>query len=566
ARRAERHEVRHARPQARQEVREARRGGGRADVRDHRHGRLGGGGQGRQLLQRARPRDDPALRRGRAREGRLRPARPAARTHRLPHPGQALRGVPPRAARRARARPRVAPQEEPGAPAPDRLGRHQGGQPRRGLPRRARARARPAAEDVRAAPVHDHDDPQPRRAAHDAPRARDRRARRRPGGARLEVRDVGEHPQGRPGRVVLGVEELLRRGHPHGHAQADRRGRPDPGPRDVPVSMTARPARLPFGTRFWLVVTVLFLAASWFGITTASAVGSLGPHRALYEVTSTPTGVVDLGPLGTLEVDSPLPLRLGVRVTVQEIPAESTAVGAPASLERLSGDLDRYVQFFTSPVTFLQDAALDLVRSAFVRSMVALAVLGAVVGGIYALVGAARRRELAAAAARRRRPVLAGALALTVLGVGFLVNPPLDLVTPGSRPASAIFEGTPLEGARITGRLAGLVDTYGAMALDAYRENEELYAGAEEALRMAWQQREEQSEGWQDLLLVSGRFTPLQRAILEEPDSLVTAVVVSDLHCNVGMAPVIQAAVELSGAEVVLDLGDTSVNGTQVER
>lgn len=332
------------------------------------------------------------------------------------------------------------------------------------------------------------------------------------------------------------------------------------------MSMTARPARLPFGTRFSLVVTVLFLVASWFGITTASAVGSLGPHRALYEVTATPTGVVDLGPLGTLEVDSPLPLRLGVRVTVQEIPAESTAVGAPASLERLSGDLDRYVQFFTSPVTFLQDAALDLVRSAFVRSMVALAVLGAVVGGIYALVGAARRRELAAAAVRRRRPVLAGVLALTVLGVGFLVNPPLDLVTPGSRPASAIFEGTPLEGARITGRLAGLVDTYGAMALDAYRENEEFYAGAEESLRMAWQQREEQSEGWQDLLLVSGRFTPLQRAILEEPDSLVTAVVVSDLHCNVGMAPVIQAAVELSGAEVVLDLGDTSVNGTQVER
>ena len=43
-------------------------------------------------------------------------------------------------------------------------------------------------------------------------------------------------------------------------------------------------------------------------------------------------------------------------------------------------------------------------------------------------------------------------------------------------------------------------------------------------------------------------------------------MVVSDLHCNVGMAPLITTLVERSGASVVLDAGDTTVNGTAVEQ
>ena len=41
---------------------------------------------------------------------------------------------------------------------------------------------------------------------------------------------------------------------------------------------------------------------------------------------------------------------------------------------------------------------------------------------------------------------------------------------------------------------------------------------------------------------------------------------VSDLHCNVGMAPVITELVTLSGARIVVDGGDTSINGTAVEK
>jgi len=321
-----------------------------------------------------------------------------------------------------------------------------------------------------------------------------------------------------------------------------------------------------FGTRVALVATLVYLVAVWIGLTTASAVGSLGPHRATYAITASSSGIVDLGPLGTLEVDSPLPLRLGARVTVQEVPADVTSIGAPVSLEGLSADLDRYVQFFTSPLTFVQDAAVDVARAAALHTLIAFGVLGAAAAGLYLLLGPVRRRELGHLVARRRRTSLAGVVVVVAVAGAVVATGPLGPDMAGSRPASSIFDETPLEGARLTGRLAGIVDTYGALALDAYRENEAFYAGAEESLREAWQVRAEQAEEWQRVLELSERISPLQRVMLGDPDSLVTVVLVSDLHCNVGMAPVISAAVELSGAQVVLDAGDTTVNGTVVER
>jgi len=46
----------------------------------------------------------------------------------------------------------------------------------------------------------------------------------------------------------------------------------------------------------------------------------------------------------------------------------------------------------------------------------------------------------------------------------------------------------------------------------------------------------------------------------------VTALVISDLHCNVGMAEVVGEAVRRSGAQVVLNAGDTVIAGTAVEK
>src|SRR5665647_2026842 len=49
------------------------------------------------------------------------------------------------------------------------------------------------------------------------------------------------------------------------------------------------------------------------------------------------------------------------------------------------------------------------------------------------------------------------------------------------------------------------------------------------------------------------------------PAEPVVMLLVSDLHCNIGMAEVIGAVAELSGAQVVLNAGDTTLNGTAVE-
>ena len=117
--------------------------------------------------------------------------------------------------------------------------------------------------------------------------------------------------------------------------------------------------------RWWprvLLLVAAVLVALTFGITTASVESSLGPHEARYDVTTDDTVTIDLGPLGTLQIDSPLPLTLGVRVTVQEIPASVTELDQARTLDALSGDLQSYLQFFSGPQATIQDVARALAR------------------------------------------------------------------------------------------------------------------------------------------------------------------------------------------------------------
>ena len=58
--------------------------------------------------------------------------------------------------------------------------------------------------------------------------------------------------------------------------------------------------------RWWpraLLLGVALLVALTFGVTTASVESSLGPHEARYDVTTDDTVTIDLGPLGTLQID-----------------------------------------------------------------------------------------------------------------------------------------------------------------------------------------------------------------------------------------------------------------------
>ncbi|MBO9555186.1 metallophosphoesterase [Cellulomonas sp.] len=334
---------------------------------------------------------------------------------------------------------------------------------------------------------------------------------------------------------------------------------PEPGPGDEPVG-TLRAPRWPRV----VVVVVGVLAALVFGVTTASVEGNLGPHQARYDVTTDSTVTLDLGPLGTLEIDSPLPLTLGVRVTVQEIPESFTQLDRPTTLQALNGDLQGYLQLFSAPQATVQNVARELVVDVAGRTVGALAVLVAAWWLGRLALGAARRRELVAVIAPHRRAITAGGL-VVVVGATVLTSSVGERDRPSeAQPASAVFDDTPLEGARVTGRLGGVIDTYGGQVVAAYRANEQFYATAKRSLDEAWDARDDLDQELADLRPTespspTGTPTP-------EPVEPVVLVLVSDLHCNVGMAPLVRDTVRRVGADLVLDAGDTTMNGTTVEQ
>lgn len=383
------------------------------------------------------------------------------------------------------------------------------------------------------------------------------------------------------------------------------------------------------------VVVVALLASVVLGVSTASVEGALGPHVTRYDVTTDATVTIDFGPLGTLQIDSPLPATLGVRATVQEIPASVTELGQARTLQALSEDLSAYVAFFSAPASAVQDIANALVRDAVLRSAVAFGLMVAVWWLVRRLLGVERRRELLDRVAAHARSLRAAAAAVVVAATVLTSS-----VAPGDRPASrtvasAVFDGTPLAGARVTGRLGGVIDTYGAYAVDAWRANEDFYRGADDALVVAWgdweaaEERRADAEARQEAAraaaLRAAQSTPDAAPVTDgttvsdgttdtdgpavtdgpaptdgtaaaagggtasdedggaateraadvaaslsptptpTPDPVVL-VVVSDLHCNVGMAPVVGTLARLAGADAVLDAGDTTMNGTSVEQ
>lgn len=365
--------------------------------------------------------------------------------------------------------------------------------------------------------------------------------------------------------------------------------------------MTKAARRTPAPWVRWTLLGVLVVLASlWFGVTTARANLSLGPHEALYEVTTSSEIVADLGPLGTMRLDSPLG-PLGVDITIREIPADLAQIDQSTTLAGLSTDLQSYLQFFSTPQVTISEVTRALVVDAVRRAVVALVVLAALGAGLWFLLGAQRRRELGARILPHTWEITAGTVVLALLA-GTLASD--DRGATDNAPTSPVFAGTALEGARLTGRLAGVIDTYGAQLLGIYRDNERFYADARTALQAAWDRQsalDEElaaaaaSQGTAGLSALGGTApsasptsgaadgsptadasatagesasaeesaTPVEQAA--ESD-LVTFLVVSDLHCNMSMAPLIRDIATRAGVAAILDAGDTTMNGTAVER
>lgn len=339
---------------------------------------------------------------------------------------------------------------------------------------------------------------------------------------------------------------------------------PGTGAREEPAPRRRGPS--PRTWRRVAVVVVGVLVSLVVGVTTASVDMSLGPHEARYDVTTDDTVTIDLGPVGTLQIDSPLPLTLGVRVTVQEIPAAVTELDQATTLQALNGDLRSYLAFFSAPQAALQDVVRAVLTDALWRAALTFALLTAVWWLLRWALGPARRAELASAVAPHRRAIAGGAVAVVVAGTVLTASVGEEDQPDASRPASAVFDDTPLEGARVTGRLGGVIDTYGGYVVDAYRENQAFYARARTSLEDAWDATQPVLDAQDERDPVTASPTGPSDDPREDAPEPVVLVVVSDLHCNVGMAPLVTTVVERSGADVVLDAGDTTMNGTGVEQ
>lgn len=406
-------------------------------------------------------------------------------------------------------------------------------------------------------------------------------------------------------------------------------------------------------------VVLALLISMGFAVATASYTGSLGPHVAEYSTRLNGEVRVDMGPLGSLVIDSPMPANLGANVLVHEIPDQLTAADEDP-ISGLMADLNSYEQFLANPQATIDDAVRGLVEDAIGRAVVTLSVLLLAIALSRLAAHGVLREAVKSAWRQPGVPFVA-----PVLVAALVILPMSDLTRSFGLEGrtSPVLAGTPLADARITGRLATIVDHYGGMVVSAVEDNERFYAevnanlveayaadpaplapparpapaeedaddeeevdgeddadGPEDAAGAGAQDADtdgepeagdvrggpgmDQDQGAgdeQDQRLdqvTEEEEAPLDALAQEEdkapehdpqgpspgdddvteqehttgplafadPDAeYATFLMVADLHCNVGMAPVIATAAELGQVDAILNAGDTVMSGTSVE-
>ncbi|WP_257210878.1 hypothetical protein [Actinomyces ruminis] len=244
----------------------------------------------------------------------------------------------------------------------------------------------------------------------------------------------------------------------------------------------SRTVRFRRGVRTAALLLLSAMLSLVIGISTATASSPLGPHEADWSVTLDSTLTVDLGPLGSVTMDSPAGL-LGVEVVVGEIPGEPDpdAVSADTLGQVLSSDGAAYVALVAHPELTIERGLRALADDALRRAgliesvLLSLVALGRLAGP------RPPRRNL------RRLPRHAKVLACaSVAAVAIAVVVPA--VRSGPQPGTRleVLAGTPVQNARLSGRVADIVQAYGPRITSFLEENTAFYTAAEQNLRVAW--------------------------------------------------------------------------------
>ena len=351
------------------------------------------------------------------------------------------------------------------------------------------------------------------------------------------------------------------------------------------------------------------------GLSTATASAPVGPHEATWSTTLDSTVTLDLGPLGTASMESPAGI-LGVKVVLGEIPGDPAPDAASAASvgQSLSSDAASYLSLVSHPDLTIRQGLYGLAGDALRRAGVLEAIFLCCVAA-WRLAPTKPWRETVRAGASHRWATTVAVSAAVATAASLLV-PAMRTVNPHGSTLSAL-EGTPLARARFSGRIADVVTAYGPKARSFVESNKDFYAKADTNLRAAWRAAE-QTEGLVDVTAADGKVnteelqarlkttsaktvvkagaepTPTEaprpsqgpsasaapsasstptatappvtgaRSVPERGRK--TAVLTTDLHCNLDVIAFSGVLDQLSGADVHMDDGDLTMTGSGPER
>lgn len=363
--------------------------------------------------------------------------------------------------------------------------------------------------------------------------------------------------------------------------------------------------------RTLVLLVITGLISGVLGLATATASAPVGPHRATWEVTLSSTVTVDLGPLGSASMDSPAG-PVGVKVILGEIPGEASTAGDSQELssdvlgQALSADGAAYVSLFSHPDLTIDRGVRALAEDAVRRAGLVESIILCLVVAARLAAGGRLRDAVRAALSRDSASALMAATATVTV---------VALVVPAVRPEPVqgstveALAGTPLAQARLSGRLADIVQAYGTDVTGFLEDNEAFYTAAQANLRAAWRAADA-VDGTVDVTAAEGQATTAdleeaRRAALRqsagtaldseppaatpgtttpssEPSAApampatgpwavarngaITAVLSTDLHCNLDVIAFAGVLDEVAQADIHMDDGDLTMTGSEPEQ
>lgn len=372
-----------------------------------------------------------------------------------------------------------------------------------------------------------------------------------------------------------------------------------------------------------LVLLLLTGAVSLLvGLSTATASSPVGPHEAQWATTLNSRLTLDLGPLGTISHASPAG-PFGVDVVIGEIPGEfsSSQVDTDSLGQALSADGSSYLTLISRPELTVQAGVYSLVADGLRRAgLIESVILCLVAAGRLATGGRLRDTIRDGLSGTWASPLIGVTAVVTVLG---LLVPALRSDTvPGTR--LDVLAHTPLAQARLSGRVADVVQAYGDQIVGRLESNQAFYTQVDANLAAAWQASQEVG-GVVDVTAASGAVdtaavrrqadaaearnraatpspspsssaspgappgpgssssaapgaspgaSPQESATPALPTGAqavaeygrTTAVLTTDLHCNLDVIALAGRLDELSGARIHLDDGDLTMTGSSPEQ